>query len=124
MGRALDRYHAGRVPAVRRRHPKARADGYAARRGDGDHNHHTDDCDCRSSVRRDDQRANAQAASSRIRTMTCSNCGVIVMTDQQLAIQAVSDAQRILEEYLTRLRLRPTKRVGKWLRSPVHDELW
>jgi hypothetical protein len=32
--------------------------------------------------------------------MTCSNCGVIVMTDQQLAIQAVSDAQRILEEYL------------------------
>jgi len=36
----------------------------------------------------------------RIRTMTCSNCGVIVMADQQLAIQAVSDAQRILEEYL------------------------
>ena len=32
--------------------------------------------------------------------MTCSNCGVIVMTDQQLAIQAVSDAQRILEEFL------------------------
>ena len=32
--------------------------------------------------------------------MTCSNCGVTVMTDQQLAIQAVSDAQRILEEYL------------------------
>ncbi len=32
--------------------------------------------------------------------MTYSNCGVIVMTDQQLAIQAVSDAQRILEEYL------------------------
>jgi hypothetical protein len=25
---------------------------------------------------------------------------VIVMTDQQLALQAVSDAQRILEEYL------------------------
>jgi hypothetical protein len=25
---------------------------------------------------------------------------VIVMTDQQLAVQAVSDAQRILEEYL------------------------
>jgi len=25
---------------------------------------------------------------------------------------------------LTRLRLRPTRRVGKWLRSPVHDELW
>ena len=43
--------------------------------------------------------------------MTYSNCGVIVMTDQQLAIQAVSDAQRILEEYLTRLRLRPTRRV-------------
>jgi len=35
--------------------------------------------------------------------MTCSNCGVIVMTDQQLAIQAVSDAQRILEEYLESL---------------------
>ncbi len=32
--------------------------------------------------------------------MTCSNCGVIVGADQQLAIQAVSDAQRILEEYL------------------------
>src|SRR5450631_3021091 len=39
-------------------------------------------------------------ASSRIRATTCSNCGVTVMTDQQLAIQAVSDAQRILEEYL------------------------
>ena len=32
--------------------------------------------------------------------MTLSNCEVIVVTDQQLAIQAVSDAQRILEEYL------------------------
>jgi hypothetical protein len=32
--------------------------------------------------------------------MTCLNCGVIVMSDEQLAIQAVSDAQRILEEYL------------------------
>jgi hypothetical protein len=25
---------------------------------------------------------------------------------------------------LARLRLRPTRRVGLWLRSPVHDELW
>jgi len=33
------------------------------------------------------------------------------MTDQQLALRAMSDAQRILEEYLARLRLRPTKRV-------------
>jgi hypothetical protein len=32
--------------------------------------------------------------------MTCLNCGVIVMSDQQLALQAMSDAQRILEEYL------------------------
>jgi RecB family endonuclease NucS len=26
--------------------------------------------------------------------------------------------------YLARLRLRPTRRVVLWLRSPVHDELW
>ena len=32
--------------------------------------------------------------------MTCLNCGVIVMSDEQLAIQAVSEAQHILEEYL------------------------
>ena len=32
--------------------------------------------------------------------MACLNCGVIVMSDQQLALQAMSDAQRILEEYL------------------------
>jgi hypothetical protein len=25
---------------------------------------------------------------------------------------------------LARLRLRPTRRVDLWLRSPVHDELW
>jgi site-specific DNA recombinase len=25
---------------------------------------------------------------------------------------------------LARLRLRPTRRVALWLRSPVHDELW
>jgi hypothetical protein len=27
-------------------------------------------------------------------------------------------------DLLARLRLRPTRRVVLWLRSPVHDELW
>jgi hypothetical protein len=27
-------------------------------------------------------------------------------------------------DILARLRLRPTRRVALWLRSPVHDELW
>ncbi len=70
--RTLDRYHADSATEVHRRHrSQTRADGHAARCGDGDHNHHTNACDCRNSVRRDDQRANAQAASSRIRAMTC-----------------------------------------------------
>ena len=32
-------------------------------------------------------------------------------------------AHKIYSYLLTRLRLRPTRRVA-WLRSPVHDELW
>jgi hypothetical protein len=41
---------------------------------------------------------------------------------------AVEDIDRdmilaFLDE-LARLRLRPTRRVVLWLRSPVHDELW
>jgi hypothetical protein len=30
----------------------------------------------------------------------------------------------LLKLHLARLRLRPTRRVDLWLRSPVHDELW
>jgi hypothetical protein len=32
-------------------------------------------------------------------------------------------SQFVFSLSLTRLRLRPTRRVA-WLRSPVHDELW
>jgi hypothetical protein len=36
----------------------------------------------------------------------------------------VSDLSFVGSQYLARLRLRPTRRVDLWLRSPVHDELW
>jgi hypothetical protein len=36
---------------------------------------------------------------------------------------AKAPVQRLYRQ-LARLRLRPTRRVALWLRSPVHDELW
>jgi Family of unknown function (DUF5677) len=37
---------------------------------------------------------------------------------------AVPDLVKVSNLALARLRLRPTRRVVLWLRSPVHDELW
>jgi len=48
--RALGRYRSGRAGAHHRK--QTCAHGHAAHRGDGDHHHRTDACDCRTSVRR------------------------------------------------------------------------
>src|SRR5438128_4036361 len=64
-------------------------------------------------------------------SFTGSQAGV--MTDRSHSAARILEVRpvRVREELdrgrivvLTRLRLRPTRRVGKWLRSPVHDELW
>jgi CheY-like chemotaxis protein len=44
--------------------------------------------------------------------------GHILVVDDDAAVR------QTITNYLARLRLRPTRRVALWLRSPVHDELW
>jgi hypothetical protein len=48
----------------------------------------------------------------------------IATTIRQAFVIYVSDLSFVGSQYLARLRLRPTRRVDLWLRSPVHDELW
>ena len=55
---------------------------------------------------------------------------VRVVRRQTLEYVAATDVQvthnllSMTTKTLARLRLRPTRRVALWLRSPVHDELW
>jgi branched-chain amino acid transport system ATP-binding protein len=53
---------------------------------------------------------------------TVLDTGVSLILVEQNAYQALEVVQRAY--VLARLRLRPTRRVDLWLRSPVHDELW
>jgi hypothetical protein len=51
-----------------------------------------------------------------------SSSGVVL---KRTEVEPAYDWYVDLDQYLTRLRLRPTRRVvAGWLRSPIHDELW